>query len=116
MFTKCNKWVADRVNAAYSSVTTAYVFTVLSVLPMLFPAWMATILYVSNAIQLDSMAFIGVSSAVAAAATMRLIKETHDTAMAEMRELKLIADDLHGLHRAMHEHFGIVESDEQPPP
>lgn len=83
---------------------TAYAFLILSLLPLIFPEAMAAILYISNAIQLDALALLGVSGAVSSALVMKLLRDIHAEVMETLEELK-------SRHDLLHLHLGM-----QPPP
>lgn len=92
--TKINQWLADKVAILFSQMGTAYAFLILSLLPLVFPGAMAAILYISNAIQLDALALLGVSGAVSSALVMKLLREIHGEVMMALEELRARHDDL----------------------
>lgn len=94
VITKVNNWLADKVAFLFSHMGTAYAFLILSLLPLVFPGAMAAILYISNAIQLDALALLGVSGAVSSAVVMKLLRDIHVEVMETLEELKSHHDDL----------------------
>lgn len=92
------------VAAVYSSLFTAALFLVLSVLGVALPAWMAVILFVSNAIQLVSLPLLGVAGKVQGDRIDNLIRETHDAT-------KELLDDLHAKHDALQNHLKGLADD-----
>lgn len=86
--TALNERLAVRATRVFGSMPTTYLFFAYGFLPVLFPAWMNTLLYWSNTVQLWSLPLLMVGTAVLGRATERQAKETHDAVMEE-RELLL---------------------------
>jgi hypothetical protein len=94
MIKKINDKVANLADAIFSSIVTAYAFIMLSLIPLIVSSLMSPILYISNCIQLAALPALGVSNAVQARTTRKLMQEMHDAVLDELSEIKKMHADL----------------------
>ncbi|WP_370063624.1 hypothetical protein [Streptacidiphilus sp. MAP5-3] len=88
--TDFNERLGVRATRIFGSMWTTYGFFAYGFLPVIFPAWMATLLYWSNSVQLWSLPLLMVGQMVMGRAGERQARETHD---AVMEERQLLLED-----------------------
>ncbi|MDH6141168.1 membrane protein implicated in regulation of membrane protease activity [Kitasatospora sp. GP30] len=90
-----NERLAVRATRVFGSMPTTYLFFAYGFLPVLVPAWMATLLYWSNTVQLWSLPLLMVGQAVLGRAAERRSSETHDTVMEELGLIRELVNSQH---------------------
>lgn len=113
LYRRLERWLSEAANHVYSSIATGAVFFILSLIPVALPATMAVVLYASNAIQLVSMALLGVSGAFAAEKLASLIVETHDTVMSILARIVTFAKNLQDALALLHEAVELLHEKQQ---
>ena len=72
-----NEALAVRVTLAAFTMEAVYLCVLLSILPLIRPAWMETVLFISNAVQLTLLSIVGVGGAVLSRATETRAAQDH---------------------------------------
>ena len=99
MWRRFNEAIAVRITLAAFTMEAVYLCTLLSLLPVIQPKWMDTVLFISNAVQLTLLSVVGVGSAVLSRKQETRSDEDHE-------ELKVMFADIQEDHTALRE---IVE-------
>ena len=102
MLDSLNSIIAVRLTIVVGSIWAFYAFLLYGLLPFIWPASEATVLYWSNFMQLLFLPLITVGSNVLGRASARRAQKDHLALMEELRILKEIQSDLKEiLHEAL---------------
>lgn len=85
---KFNEFLAVKMTKAIGTMWAFYIFVIYGFVPVIFPQHTDKILYWSNFAQLVFLPLLAVGSAVLGKSSETQAKETHDTVMIELQELK----------------------------
>ena len=85
-----NEKIAVRVTLSAFTMEAVYLCVLLSVLPVIKPAWMETVLFISNAVQLTLLSIVGVGTAV-------MSRQQESRAAADHAALMELVGDLHAM-------------------
>ena len=100
---KFNEWVALKITLAVSTMWAFYILVIYGLTPLIWPQYMATILYWSNFIQLVFLPLLAVGTAVIGRSSEKRAQETHDSVLQELQlvkdELALARDEREELHQ-----------------
>lgn len=88
MIKRINEWLAVHTTIALGTMWCVYAFVVLSVVPVFLPAWMSSILYFSNALQLTFLPLLLVGQNVLGRAAETRAQQDHAAIMDELAEIK----------------------------
>ena len=84
-----NEWLALKLSAGFSTMSTFWVFNVLTFVPLVFPSLLAVVQFISSGyLQLVALPLIGVANAITFKLTEARAQQDHIAIMAEMEMLK----------------------------
>ena len=97
MIKRLNEWLAIRATLALGTMWCAYAFVVLCMVPVLAPAIMNQVLYVSNCFQLVFLPLLMVGQNLLGRNAETRAQQDHEAIMAELGEVKEIHAETHKL-------------------
>ena len=104
-----NRWLGQRITDVVGTMWTAYAFAALALVSLpgalgthdavVIVSWIA-----QTFLQLVLLCIIMVGQGIQAEGTEVVIRETHDTVIAELAELRAVVEQMHEITRELHAH------------
>jgi hypothetical protein len=112
------EWLAVRLAAAFSSMEAFFAFTVLVMIPFIWPKTLLTVTFISSGLlQLIALPLIGVSGVIVGRAQDLRAAKDHKALMYEVRTMRGLFARQEQLIKALHEKLEIdIEIDVEPEP